>query len=104
MALWHPGSPLRGAMMSSTAWLSPACEKGVFSAWIWEGFEGQYWSPATASKAGKNCDSSSGHSCCPARGSEMIFKNSKGCSLLPSDLSSFSEELQAQSVSCTSLS
>lgn len=49
-----------------------------------------------ASKAGKICNSSSGHSNCPDRGSEIIFKSSKGYSLLPSDLSSFSEELQAQ--------
>lgn len=49
-----------------------------------------------ASKAGKICNSSSGQSHCPDRGSEMIVKSSKRCSLLPSDLSSFSEELQAQ--------
>ena len=49
-----------------------------------------------ANKAGKICNSSSGHSHCPDRASEMIFKSSKACSLLPSDLSSFPEGLQAQ--------
>lgn len=49
-----------------------------------------------ASKARKICSSSSGHSHCPDRGSEMIFKSSKRCSFLQRDLSSFSEELQAQ--------
>lgn len=93
--LWHPRSGLEGTMTSSTAWCSFPCEKGALAAWVWQGSE-LLWSLVMASKAGKNFSFGSGHSHCPDRGSEMIFKSSKGCSLLPSDLSSFSEELQAQ--------
>lgn len=93
--LWHPRSCLEGTMTSSTAWCSFPCEKGAFAAWVWEGSE-LLWSLVMASKAGKNFSSGSGRSYCPDRGSEMIFKSSKRCSLHPCDLSSFSEELQEQ--------